>query len=230
MKEKLFNEKTKLADLIAANYNLILMLPRFGLPLGFGDKKVKDICAEYKVPSDFFLMVCNVYTFDGYIPTDEEIVATDMSLLTPYLLASHQHYLRYKLPHIEQHLSRIADDAGERYGTALKSFFAEYKNDISQHFEYEEKIVFPYMTALQDKREHETYCISNFKKSHSNIEDKLDDLTKIIFKYLPGNILPEESIDLIFDIIQLLSDLTKHSAIEEKILVPYVTSLEREAL
>ena len=61
---------------------------------------------------------------------------------------------------------------------------------------------------------------------HDNIEDKLSDLTQIIFKYLPGNVSPEDSIDVVFDIFQLSADLNKHALIEDRILVPYVEMLE----
>ena len=64
-------------------------------------------------------------------------------------------------------------------------------------------------------------------ESHSNIEEALTDLTQIIYKYLPSSVMPDDSIELIFDILQLTSDLGKHSLIEDKILVPYVETLER---
>ena len=68
MEKLLFSEKMKLADLISVNHNLILMLPRFGIPLGFGDRSVEEICYMNNVPVDFFLLVCNVYAFDSYLP------------------------------------------------------------------------------------------------------------------------------------------------------------------
>jgi transcriptional regulator, luxR family domain protein len=74
---------------------------------------------------------------------------------------------------------------------------------------------------------HESYHIRDFAEVHSNIEDKLNDLTQIIFKYLPANASPKESIELVFDIFQLSTDLNKHTLIEDKILVPYVEMLER---
>ena len=57
--------------------------------------------------------------------------------------------------------------------------------------------------------------------------DKLNDLTQIVYKYLPGNVLPEETWELVFDILQLSADIQKHARIEEKILIPYMEWLER---
>jgi regulator of cell morphogenesis and NO signaling len=223
----LFSEKMKLADLIMINHNLIFMLPRLGIPLGFGDKSVAEVCAKYHVPVDFFLLVCNVYTFDSHVPEQEEVIATDMRLLIPYLKASHDFYLRERLPHIEDHLMRIAEKAEKKYGTVLARFFREYTNEVSEHFIYEEKIVFPYIESIKCGKADDAYQIRDFEKAHSNIEDKLNDLLQIIFKYFPGDASPKDSVEVAFDIFQLSSDLNKHALIEEKILVPYVESLEK---
>lgn len=59
--------------------------------------------------------------------------------------------------------------------------------------------------------------------------DKLNDLTQIVYKYLPGNVLPEESIEVVFDILQLSADIQKHALIEEKILIPWFSWMERSA-
>jgi regulator of cell morphogenesis and NO signaling len=223
-----FTEKMKLADIISANHNLILMLPRFGIPLGFGDKSVSAVCRQNRVPTDFFLLVCNVYTFDNYIPENENIISINMELLIPYLLASHRYYLHERIPHIAKHLRLIAESAGAKYESLLKDFFDEYRNEVSEHFKYEEETVFPYIESLKKNRVEKIYRIKDFKEAHSNIEDKLNDLIQIVFKYLPGNMEPYESIELVFDIMQLSSDLNKHALIEEKILVSYVKLLEKK--
>ena len=64
----MFTSRMKLADIIAANHNVILLLPRFGIPLGFGEKTVKEVCRDCGVDDHFFLTVCNIYTFDDYRP------------------------------------------------------------------------------------------------------------------------------------------------------------------
>jgi regulator of cell morphogenesis and NO signaling len=220
----------KLAALVSANHNLILILPRFGIPLGFGDKSVAEVCGKYNVPPDFFMLICNVYSFDAFIPDIKDVVTIDMRLLIPYLMASHNYYLNERLPHIEKHLNRIADSAGEKYGKVLKRFFLGYKNEVSEHFLYEEKTVFPYINELVSKKASGSFRIRDFEKAHNDIEEKLNDLMQIIFKYLPGNTSQGDSIGVVFDIFQLSSDLNKHALIEEKVLVPYVELLENNKL
>lgn len=224
MQNNYFTENMKLADIITANYSLVLMLPRFNISLGFGEKSVKEICERNDISVHFFLLICNVYTFDNYTPNNTKF--EEMDFLVPYLSASHYYYMQERLPHIEQHLNKIADRIDEKYGTILKRFFTNYKDEVAEHFSYEEKTVFPYLNKMEQGIINEKYTIKEFSATHSNIEDKLNDLIQIIFKYLPKNTSSNESIELIFDIMQLSNDLKKHQLIEDKILIPYVAHLE----
>ena len=51
-------------------------------------------------------------------------------------------------------------------------------------------------------------------------------MMNILLKYLPGDILPKERIEISLDIMELSDDLNRHSLIEERILVPFVESIE----
>lgn len=229
---KTFTPTMRLADLIAANHYLVLALPRVGIPLGFGDKSVAEVCRLYGVPVDFFLMICNAYTFDSYLPDAEELAETDMSPLVPYLIASHHYYLDNRIEHIDNHLQHVADKIGGRSGDMLKKFFDDYRDEVVEHFRFEEQDAFPPLENLQQGK-HIDGSVSakmgrHFKQAHGNIEDKLSDLTQIAYKYLPQNALTDEAIEMIFDVLQLSVDLKKHELIEEKILLPYVKWLEKK--
>lgn len=222
----MFSSRMKLADIISANHNIILLLPRFGIPLGFGEKSVREVCAAAGVPVDFMLLVCNLYTFDDYLPSIEEVSAVDMKPLVPYLKASHSYYTDERLPHIESHINHIAERMDERTGSIFKHFYAEFRREITAHFLSEEKNEFPRLIALQQSQSPMGCSKSVSSKSHLALVDTLNDLTQIVYKYLPGNVMPEETMELVFDILQLSSDIQKHAFIEEKILQPYLTWLE----
>ena len=113
---------------------------------------------------------------------------------------------------------------------ALRTFFSDYKADITEHFDYEERNLFPYIADMQQGRRRNDYSIYDFVQTHSSsIEDKLSDLALILFKYLPEKKSDNDVIDLIFDLMELTSDLNKHATIEDKIIVPYVETLEKGA-
>jgi len=203
----------RLSDVILENRNLLLLLPRFGIPVGFGGKTIGRICEEHGVSTGLFLFVCNVYCYEGFKAEGSYVRDEDLPAFLQYLRASHHYYMDERLPHIERHLNSLADKAGKPYGDLLKKFFNDYKSEVEAHFAFEEAHIFP--IAAKD--------ISASKKTfigaHDSIEEKLSDLTKIIFRYSPQNISSEEIIELTFDIFQLAEDLGRHTVLEEAVFM-----------
>ena len=225
----LFDVNTRLADLVMARPELLSTLSRFGISLGFGDKSVGTVCRECGVASDFFLLMCNVYAFSDYVPSVVQLMRTDMSGLVPFLKQSHDYYRDKRLRHISNHIGRIAallPDA--RTGQAFLAFFDAYCKEVNDHFAHEEHDVFPHIEALQRGERNEDYHLNDFRKNHGDLREKLDDLTQIIFKYLPVSASSDDSIDVITDLLQLSADLKKHYVVEERIMVPYVKQLEKQ--
>ena len=219
-----------MSDLITAHPSLLSLLSRLGISLGFGDRSIADVCEESGVDTAFFLLICNVYTFNNYVPSTAAILGTDMTGLVPYLEKSHKYYVEKRLPHIECHLDAIAQKLNARIGRVFISFFKEYKEDVESHFMHEERDVFPHIRGLMAGKRDATYSIGEFIDTHSDIEGKLDDLLNIVFKYLPPQVDDDNVLDVVDDILRLSEDLKKHTFIEEKIMVPLVKHLENAIL
>lgn len=230
MKSRLFSSESRLSDLVTAHPPLLSMLKRLGISLGFGDRSIADVCESSGVDTGFFLLICNVYTFNNYVPSTVTILGTDMTGLVPYLEKSHKYYVDKRLPHIERHLDAIAQNLGGRIGQVFISFFKEYKKEVEEHFAHEEREVFPHIRALMSGERDTTYSIGEFLQTHSDIEGKLDDLLNIVFKYLPPQVDDDNVLDVVYDILRLSEDLKKHTFIEEKIMVPLVKHLENAIL
>lgn len=230
MKSRLFSSDSRLSDLITAHPSLLSLLTRLGISLGFGDKLIADVCEQSGVDTDFFLLICNVYTFNNYVPSTATILGTDMTGLVPYLEKSHKYYVDKRLPHIERHLDAIAKNLKGRIGQVFISFFEEYKQEVVAHFQHEERDVFPHIRALQSGERDRSYSMGEFLNTHSDIEGKLDDLLNIVFKYLPPQVDDDNVLDVVYDILRLSEDLKKHTFIEEKIMVPLVKHLENAIL
>lgn len=226
---KFFTENTKLADAIASHPSLIQLLPRFNISLGFGDKKIGEICETFNVPTNLFLIVCNIYSSDSYRPSLQEISNTDIVHLVSYLKESHKYYFESRIPHIENHLRIITEQIDSKSGTILSKFFIQYKKELKEHFDFEEFTIFPLLNDLWNNQTIE-YEFNGFDEAHTNIEDTLNDLIQIIFKYIPNNTKQENTIGMAFDILQLAEDLKKHALIEEYLLVPLFEHLERRSL
>lgn len=230
MKSRLFASESRLSDLITAHPSLMTLLKRLGISLGFGDRSIDDVCQQSGVDTSFFLLICNVHTFNNYVPSTATILGTDMTGLVPYLERSHKYYVEKRLPHIERHLDAIAQSLGGRIGQVFISFFKEYKTEVEAHFLHEERDVFPHIIALMNGQRDSSYSIDSFLQTHSDIEGKLGDLLNIVFKYLPPQDDDDDVLDVVYDILRLSEDLKKHTLIEEKIMVPLVQHLENAIL
>ena len=226
-KKTIFSKDTKFAELLTGDRRLLQLLPRFGIGLGFGDRNVAQVCQMNYVNTSLFLMICEIYSNGSFWPGKEELRQIDLGDLLSYLKASHRYYLDERFPHIEEHLHNIIEACGQKYGPMLSHFYDEYKQEVMRHIQYyEEEVVFPYIETLLNGQRTDSYKINEFEHNHTNIQDTLDDMMNILLKYLPGDILPKERIEISYDIMDLSDDLNRHSLIEERILIPYVESLE----
>lgn len=221
MRKALFTGKMRLADVIQSNPNLIPTLSRLNIPFGFGNKRVSEVCEQHGLSTGFFLLIANVYTFKEYNPSAEQITPADIAATVRYLKASHRYYKENRLPHIGGHLEKIVKCVEPKLARALRKFFTEYCEELEEHFAYEESTVFPYVEALATGNTLEPATFDKLASRHSDIDEKLDDLTQIIWKYLPETVIPEEAVSIVFDILQLSEDIRKHSLIEDKIVVRF---------
>jgi len=224
-KTAIYSENSKLYELIAEHPTLLPLLSRFGIQLGFGDRSIDEVCRQNHISTRLFMQVCLLHLDHDTQTRMTSPDDTDLDSLLTYLSASHHAYLDEHFPHIEMHLNRIIEAAGPKYGNMLEHFYNEYKREMMKHFKYEDEVVFPYIAALRQGCNTD-YNIDQFRHNHSNIEDTLEDMTNILIKYLPGDILPSERICIATDIMELSADLSAHSRIEEHILMPLVESLE----
>lgn len=231
-----FTTHTKMADVVTANHSLLLVMPRLGIRLGFGEQSVKEVCDRYQLDVDFVLLIFNVYTFEGYLPDSDTLSVTNLQPLVAYLQSSHHYYLSERLPHIKRHLLNVAAHAGDRYGAVLRQFFADYEHEVQDHFDFEEKHIFPLLeaaagttTASGRLGRKSIPQSTHLAHNHSDLVDRLSDLSGIVLKYIPSDSSTEELNELIFGIMQLSSDLEKHALLEEKLLIPYIRQVQSQS-
>lgn len=221
----------KLASLIDFNHHLLPVLSRFGIGLGFRDRTIEEACQKAGIDSEAFQIICNIYTYEGYVPARERLARADISIVIQYLRRSHQHYLGDHLNGMESSLMELMEPCDNTQKELIKSFLRGYYEEVDNHFRYEEEIVFPYVESLLSGDSPEDgFSISTFEDNHSNIEEKLGDLKNIVMKYLPDscNLILRNA--LLEDIYDLEEDLRKHSFIEDNVFIPMVTLLEDRQL
>lgn len=223
----LFGRDTKLGDLLAANYKLLSILSRLGVRLGFGEITVEDMCRRYGLSAEMFLIICRIYTFDGYRPSCGMLDGGDLRRIVNYLRASHRYYAEYSLPRLREGVAATVASCDELHRKVLEKFSDDYCREVTSHFTYEEEQVFPYIESLLAGRRDSDFSIEHFEDNHSDVDEKLNDMKSIIIKYLPEDCPTEQRNDMLFEIFRFEEDLSHHTQIENLLLIPLVSKIEK---
>lgn len=217
-----FTAHDSLIDLINADFNIIPILSRFDIPLGFGNKTIEEICQENSISIEVFLTIIN-FTLSGIITPGK----ADMDIavgIVDFLHNSHDYFINYKFPHIRNNLISALDSEHSDINPAIIKFFDDYVTQVKTHFDYEETHVWPYIRSMNVSTP-TSYNIDIFKKHHEETGEKLSDLKNIIMRYYTTSI-PYRMFDVLVDIFNCEEDLNKHRDIENHIMVPIIEQLE----
>ncbi len=238
----LLEKDMKLADVIHHDYNLVPVINRFGILLGFGDSSIEKICKSKNINVSFFLTILNAFHDPQYL--DKRYLQTfSCKLLVDYLRKTHNYYLEQKIPEIECLIGEMGSEmiSDSRSHKILQQFFSHYKEELEKHIEREENNVYPYVLELENAIKNETvseslltkinnYPIASYEDEHDNVEEKLTDLKNILIKYLSPSLDQKNRFKLLKELNVLEKDLNDHSSIEDFILVPKVELLEKHVM
>lgn len=225
----LFWPGMKLADLIESNYELLAILSRLSIPLGFGETSVGEMCRRHDLSPELFLLICRIYSSQAPARPCESLSTADLPHIMNYLHASHVYYLQTVLPRLDARMEAMIGACEGVQRKILHGFFADYRREVDNHFAYEERTVFPYVRSLlEGGTPPDGYSILCFEDNHSDIDGKLSDLKSIVVKYLPESCPAELRHEVLFEIFRFEEDLRKHTEIENTILIPLVEQLEKD--
>ena len=97
-----YNQNNRMSDLVCDNYPVLLVMSRFGIALGFGDKSIGEVCRENGVHTETFLAVVNLLLDEGDVDDYKNVIST--GALLEYLHNSHDYFLSFRLPAIRCNL------------------------------------------------------------------------------------------------------------------------------
>ena len=217
--------RSKMSDLITGSAPALLIITRFGIPLGFGDKSIGLLCKEHGVDTHTLLLLVNSSILEGYEPSSEQIASIHLDSLITYLLNSHAYFLDFRLPLIRQRLLSAISNCPQELAYVIRRFFDEYVEEVHKHMNYEDRTVFPYARRLASGERDGHYNIGIFSKRHDQIELKITELKNLLIKYYtePSGY---ELTAVLHDIFSVEIDLAAHNYIEDSIFTPYIQYLE----
>lgn len=220
-----FTGNDSVVDLINEDYDILPVLSRFSLPLGFGTKTIDELCHQAGINPQVFLLIVN-FLLSGNIDK-ARMAEVSASEVARFLQNSHNYYLQYKYPHIRANLLNSLDPEHGDINPILVKYFDDYINEVRTHFRYEEQKVFPYIQALTEGNYDGSYNIGMFTRRHDHeVESKLGELKNIILRYYTTSV-PYRMYDVLVDLYNCEDDLKQHAEVEDNILVPLISELEK---
>lgn len=191
-----------LSSSIADNYLLIPVINRFGIKLGIGDKSIQELCDEYNLNTDFFLVILNTYLNEDYFP-EKVLKNFGLDLVVKYLKQTDAYYMHAQIPNIEKHLNAFIamSDPNNKQLELIRKLFLKFKEELQSRIG----------RGLIDDDASQALLI---------------DLKNIMIKHISGNFNENLCYGVIFSVDTLQSDLGKHNRIREKVLKPMILELE----
>lgn len=217
----------KMSDLICENYNLLLVMGRFGISLGFGEQTVEQVCEQQGVHTGTFLAVVNFMDDECCVPDDfrKEL---SIEALVEYLKQAHLYFLDFKLKAIREKLLDAFECPEDEVAKLIMKFYDAYVHEVEVHMGYENKVVFEYVDKLLGGVPSEAYNIGVFVRRHNQIETKLTELKNILVKYYPVKANSNKLNNVLFDIYACEKDLSSHCYVEDYMFVPLIMELEKK--
>ena len=231
MQNNIFTANDKMSHIIDCDHSLLLVISRFDISLGFGDKTVKDICKANGIDINSFLAIVNFLSEDRH-DLSNKYESIELESIIRYLKNAHNYFINYKLPSIRSKLLQVVDSSLENasFKEIFLRFFDDYFAEVKKHMDYENKIVFSYVTDLFNGKKNPQYNISVFEQKHDQIDSKMIELKNILLKYYPSKGSNHLLTEVLFDIYACEKDLASHNEVEDLLFVPAVKVIEQKII
>lgn len=219
-----FTERDSLLELVSENYNIIPVLSRFSIPLGFGNRSIGKVCKSQGIDCELFLTIIN-FILTGSLEYSRIGMISPLSLVD-FLKRSHEYFIDYKFPHIRANLVAALDEHHSDVNPSIIAFYDNFVDNVLAHFRYEEDNLFPYIRGLVNGEVSDDYNISVFRRQHVEVSESLNELKNIILQFYNTDV-PNRMYDVLVDIYNCEEDLDTHADIENHVLIPLITQLEK---
>ncbi len=226
----IYHATDKMYDVIQNDHRILQIMSRMGLPLGFGEKTVQEVCEENNVDTITFLALAN-YTKEGRSVADYYIDKVSVASLMDYLVRCHHYFHNFLLPYIRRLLiEAINCSETNKVAFLIIKFYDEYVDAIKHHTNLENTKIFPGVKQLLNGHTNPSFHISKFVKSHEGMDQKLTELRNIVIKYYtsPNPSHQEHIYTVLEQIFRLGATIKTHCDLEDCLFVPAVQLLEEK--
>ena len=208
----------KMISLISNDYRILQVLSRFGIPLGFNEKTVREVCEDAGVDCNTFLTVVNFLNSDDLLTPD--VSQLSISSLIHFLKQSHTYFLDFYLPSIRRKLLDGITLKESDVSFLIIKLFDEYLESIKEHMKEEEAHLFKQIETLLENGGDDDLFFPVYSRHHQEVGAKLRELKNIIIKYSPADSSANLLNAALYDIYRCEEELESHCKIEDRLLLP----------
>jgi len=224
-----YSASMKMSELLEKDHHLLEVLSRLGMTGSIGESRVEDLCLSHDIDPLSFVLLCNVYSFPDYTPSEDELSRADLRVVLMYLHNSHGFYVSRALPALEKQLEELIAPCQPKQKAVIRKFLADYCRELEGHFSAEEEEILPYVEKLLDVRMPCEGGIEHFDDNHESINEKLGDFKSIVMNSLPAECDDYLRMQLLRTTFELQNDFAGHARVEESLLTPMVRFIEDPA-
>jgi regulator of cell morphogenesis and NO signaling len=230
-------ETTTLGDIVSGDYRAATILDCYGLDYCCGGaRSLAEGCRQKGVDVD--RVISDIVALD---PVSHPM-PVEPTALVDHIVAHHHTYIRMTAPLIRQHLSKVVARHGSRHPelSAIASQFDALADELRLHMLKEERVLFPYITALSQAVDHDAPAPSDIFGSvqnpirmmeveHQEAGEGMAAIHALSSGYTP----PEDACNtyrLVYKELDAFEkDLHLHVHLENNVLFPKAVELEEKA-
>jgi len=226
------HENAKIGNLVAKVPEYANLFETLGLDYCCqGNKTLLELCNEKNLDVvEILQRLKQISTTDSSVDWD----AMSIEEIVKYIVDKYHVYARQEIPRINQLLDKLNTKHGKRYAyiAELQTVFEKMKDDLLEHMEEEETVVFPLIIRLSIDEKCTPGEINNhfgsLEEDHLETGAALEKIKRLTNDYTPPSDACMTHIVMLDSLKRLERNLHEHIHKENHILFPRSTKMNRQ--
>lgn len=237
------NTTETVGQIVARNYNTANVFEKYSIDFCCGgNKTLQTVCAEKQLKFDTLYGEIEEAAIKQVAPSQN---ANNWSLpfLTEFISQTHHRYIKESIPVLLKYTQKIASVHGKNHPEliTIAHLFNQLSQDLLQHMEKEETILFPYISKLHEAYLNQTPVqptpfgqsnnpIQVMEQEHETAGEMLHQIRELSQNYtLPPDACNTYGVTYA-RLQEFETDLHRHVHLENNILFPKTKALEISVL
>lgn len=224
----LISPDSKASEVILSSPKMVRLIQSLGIPLGFGDISIGQLCRNSGISEALFTALSNMLLHPDYKPDIAGFTVDDANLLVKYLETSHSYYRNVSFPQVHANVHKIAALCAPETSMIVNRFFDEYDAEMTRHISNEENGAFAFIQKVLAGNPVDFTNDESSLGHHDDVQIKIEDFKSIIAKYIPQECNCPERYNAVIQMMHISDDLHFHTRVEDGLLFPLVSKIRSE--